>query len=477
MEGLSAMRATHGINRQCRVLWAALALVAALSLLSSVINPLFEPPDELQHYQFVRYLVNERKLPVQELSKEVRQTRRLFDRAPNGLHRQPLYYAVGAMLVAWIDDPEETPPGNPFWAYMPEQVSRDNKQQYLNTDSQTFPDSGTALTVHLLRLWSIVLTLCTVTAMWLLGRTLWPDEPTKVAAMLSIAVLNPMFLYLAGAITNDNLIILCGTLSLWLSVRALKDGFTYRTTILIGVVWGCALLSKLTGLILAIPWGIALVYIAGQRQDRKLFISRIAVVIGIALALSGWWFIRHLLLYGELFTLSVMGDWVSRRQLGTTWIWHDLVYSWTTLWGRFAYGQVPLPPIIYWIFLALSVVATGGLIKSFVRVTQYRRWAQTRWPVWLVFLTTLVTFTAAAVFYMVNNPTGANARYVFPALSALSPLLAHGIFAWFSRWRRVIHKGIVAFMLGVAVFSIGLFLPWTYARPRLLTEALVAAQI
>ena len=46
MEGLSAMRATHGINRQCRVLWAALALVAALSLLSSVINPLFEPPDE-----------------------------------------------------------------------------------------------------------------------------------------------------------------------------------------------------------------------------------------------------------------------------------------------------------------------------------------------------------------------------------------------------------------------------------------------
>ncbi|HJL70551.1 MAG TPA: glycosyltransferase family 39 protein, partial [Anaerolineales bacterium] len=324
MEGLSALRAIDRINRQRHVLWVALALVAALSLFSSATNPLFEPPDELQHYQFVRYLVEERKLPVAELNKEASQTRRLFDSTPSGLNRPPLYYIIGALLVAQIDDPEEIPAGNPFWAYMPEQVSRDNKQQFLNTDSQTFPYNGTALTVHLLRLWSSALALCTVTVMWLLGRTLWPDGLARMAAMLSIAVLNPMFLYLAGAITNDNLIILCGTLSLWLSVRALKDGFTYRTTILIGVVWGCALLSKLTGLMLAIPWGVALVYTAEQRQDRKLFISRIAVVIGIALALSGWWFIRHLLLYGELFTLSVMGDWVSRRQLGTTWIWHDL---------------------------------------------------------------------------------------------------------------------------------------------------------
>ncbi len=477
MEGLSALRAIDRINRQRHVLWVALALVAALSLFSSATNPLFEPPDELQHYQFVRYLVEERKLPVAELNKEASQTRRLFDSTPSGLNRPPLYYIIGALLVAQIDDPEEIPAGNPFWAYMPEQVSRDNKQQFLNTDSQTFPYNGTALTVHLLRLWSIALALCTVTVMWLLGRTLWPDDLTRMAAMLSIAVLNPMFLYLAGAVNNDHLIILFGTLILWLSVCALRDGFAWKTTVFIGLTWGLALLSKLTGLILAVPWGVALVLTARQHRDVLLFISRFAAVVGIALALSGWWFVRNLLLYGELFVLPVLGDWVSREQLGTTWTWHDLVYSWTTLWGRFAYGQVPLPRIIYWFCLTLSVVSTGGLIKSFVRVTQYRRWAQTRWPVWIVFLTTLVTFAAAAAFYMVNNPTGANARYIFPALSALSPLLVHGIFTWFSQWRRVVHKGIVAFMLGVALFSIGLFLPWTYAKPRLLTEALVAAQI
>lgn len=461
------MRGADVSTRQRHILWVALVLVAVLSSLSSVISPLFEPPDELQHYQFVRYLVDKRELPVQELDGEISQS-----------HQPPLYYVIGALLVAGIDDPEEIPPRNPFWAYVAGQVSRDNKQQFLNPHSQAFPYRGTALVVHLLRLWSVALALGTVTVMWLLGRTLWPDEPTKVVAMLSVAVLNPMFLYIAGAVNNDNLIILCGTLSLWLSARALKDGFAWRTTLLIGLVWGCALLSKLTGLILAVSWGVALVWTAWQRRDGRLFISRFAAMVGIALAFSGWWFIRNIQVYGEVFALQrVLDIWGAREQLDLAWIWHDLVYSWTTLWGRFAYGQVPLPHLIYWLFLALSACAMGGIIKQSARLMRRKSWAQTRWPVWLVLLTTLVTYAAALVYYIVKNPTGANGRYIFPSLSALSALLVYGISVWFTQWRRVVLNGIVVIMLSVALFSIGLFLPWTYARPRLLTETEAWAQI
>ena len=79
-------------TRQRYVLWVALVLVAVLSSLSSVISPLFEPPDELQHYQFVRYLVDQRELPVQELDGEISQS-----------HQPPLYYVIGALLVAGIE--------------------------------------------------------------------------------------------------------------------------------------------------------------------------------------------------------------------------------------------------------------------------------------------------------------------------------------------------------------------------------------
>ena len=110
------------------ILWVALALVAVLSSLSSVVSPLFEPPDELQHYQFVRYLVDQRELPVQELDAEISQS-----------HQPPLYYVIGALLVAGIDDPQEIPPRNAFWGYLAGQVGQDNKQQFLNPIIIVYP--------------------------------------------------------------------------------------------------------------------------------------------------------------------------------------------------------------------------------------------------------------------------------------------------------------------------------------------------
>ena len=184
--------------QQRRILLVALLLVMALSSLSSIVNPIFEPPDELQHYQFIRYLLKVNRLPIQELSDDIPDTVRWLNQLPSGsgMHRQPLYYAIASLLVAGINDPEEIPQLNHFWNHTSERISRDNKQQYLNSASQAFPYRGTALVVHILRLWSVVLALGTVTTMWLLGITLWPSEPTKVAAMLSIGVMNPMFLYI-----------------------------------------------------------------------------------------------------------------------------------------------------------------------------------------------------------------------------------------------------------------------------------------
>ena len=460
------------VLQQRSILLVALFLVMALSLLSSIVNPIFEPPDELQHYQFVRYIVDNNGLPIQELSSDVPGTWRWFNQVPSGsgMHRQPLYYALASLLVAGIKDPEEIPQLNHFWNHTSERINRDNKQQYLDTASQAFPYRGTALVVHILRLWSVVLALGTVTTMWLLGITLWPNEPAKVAAMLSIGVMNPMFLYLSGSINNDNLIILCGTLCLWLSVRALRDNFAWSTTIFIGLVWGCALLSKLTGILLAVPWVISLILTARHQKDIRLFISRFATMFGIALALSGWWFIRHYLIYGKFFALPVMGTWVMRQQLGKAWIWHDIMYSWTTLWGRFAYGQVPLPQFVYWLLLLLFLVSIGGTTRQLVTALRHQKFAETRWSIWLVLSTTLFTYIVALAYFVANNPTGANSRYIHPALSAFASLFVYGISAWFAGWRRVALNGTVVIMIGVAIYSISIFLPWTYAKPRLVYE-------
>ena len=453
--------------QQRTILLVTLVLVTTLSSLNSFVNPIFEPPDELQHYQLVRYILDNRRLPSHE-SKPISLTQEWFNQTPSGIHRPPLYYVLGSLLVAGIKDPQEIPPRNHFWDHNSKQANRDNKQQYLYNESQAFPYRGTALVVHTLRIWSVVLALGTVTTMWLLAIELWPSHPTKVATMLAIGVMNPMFLYISGSINNDNLIILCGTLCIWLSVRALRDNFAWNTTILIGLVWGCALLAKLNGTLLAVPWIISLTCTAIRRGNIRLFLSRFATTFGIALALSAWWFIRHYLIHGKLFTLPVMGTWAIRDQLGPAWIWHDIMYLWTNLWGRFGYGQVVLPQIVYWFTLILFLISIGGAARKIVTTLLHRKVTETRWPIWLVLATTLLTYVLALAYYVTNNPTGANSRYIYPALASFATLFTYGLSSWETDQQPFTLRNIVVIMICLAIYSISIFLPWTYAKPRLL---------
>jgi 4-amino-4-deoxy-L-arabinose transferase-like glycosyltransferase len=462
------MRATATRLEQRQILWLALALVAFLSSLNSLVSPPFEPPDELQHYQFVRYLVDQRRLPVQTLEGEISQS-----------HQPPLYYVVGALLVAAIDDPAEIPPRNPFWAYyLAGEVSRDNKQQFLNPDSQAFPYRGTALVVHLLRLWSVVLALGTATVTWLLGRTLWPEEPIKVAAMLSLSVVSPMFVYVSGTVNNDNLVILCGALILWLSLTGLENGFAWRTTLSIGAVWSCAMLTKITGIIAVVPWAVALVCAARKRRDPGLLLSRLTAILGIALLLTGWWFIRNIHLYGDPLALQrVLDVWGEREHLDSVWIWNDLVYGWTTFWGRFGYGQIPMPPVIYWFFLALTIYGASGLVGLARGLVGQGDWSQSDRSIWLTLTAASAAFVAGLLYYIIRNPTGANGRYAFPALPALSALIVYGISTRSRRRQGPVLGGVGLTSAGIGLFSIGILLPWTYARPALLSETEVLAQI
>jgi 4-amino-4-deoxy-L-arabinose transferase-like glycosyltransferase len=452
---------------QKRILVGALLLVALLSTLISLTTPLFEPPDELQHYQFVRYLIDYKQLPVQQPDGPVSQS-----------HQPPFYYLGGALLTAAIPNPQTLPERNLFWGY-DDNVSRDNKLQFLVSPDYSFPYQGTARVVHVLRLWSILLSLITVLAVWQLGQLLWPDNSGKVALLLALSVLNPMFLYMSGAANNDSMVIMFGALLLWLTVRGMRDGFTWRTTILIGFVWGGALLSKLTGLMLVTTWGTALLWTAWSKRDWHLLFSRTALILTIATGVAGWWFIRNQTIYHDPLALQIVLDvWGERipENASLANLWPDVRYSWTNFWGRFGYGQVPMPSFVYLFFLAVSLLAgSGGLLWLSKRPSCYT----TRRAIWLVLLLSVMTYGGALFYYIFRNPTGANGRYVFPALPAIAAILTGSLGVWLDRWQRPfpIYPIFVALLAGMAVFTSTIFLPWTYARPRLLSEESALAQV
>ena len=456
-----------------RDLWTRAAFVVLLLLpvllaaLTSFLNPLFEPPDELLHYQFVRTLIDERELPVQQLDGPLSQ-----------YHQPPLYYVIGALLTATVEDDDTIPARNPHWtSYQTDQIHRDNKAQFLPANSSNYPYLGTTLFMHALRLWSLLLTIGTVLLIWLSGRTLWPDDPHKQLLFLAIATLVPMFIYIGGSANNDNLIIFFAALIFWLSIRALKEGFSWPLTIILGLVWGLAILSKMSGLILAAPWAGGLLWVSWQRKDWRLLITRSITIGAIALLLSAWWFVRNVQIYNELSGLEQMLDIWGERQAAEFTELHlggTLGYAWSSFWGRFGYGQIVLPRFIYWIYAGLVLLALIGLVKFWLAKGQRPSWKGSL-GAWFVAVCMFMAFVTGFFYFMLRNPSGANGRYIFPALPAFAFLMVVGLTS-FNRWRRLLPLLLLS-LAGLAVFSLAFFVPWSYSPPRLLTEEKAMQQI
>jgi 4-amino-4-deoxy-L-arabinose transferase-like glycosyltransferase len=445
-----------------RFLVAIALLALLLSTYSSLRNRPFESPDELEHYQFVRYLLDQRALPVLDPQGPLSQ-----------YHQPPLYYLGGALFVAGVDDDGQLPERNPQWlSYRPGEVHRDNKAQFLPLPAFRFPYAGTARVLHLLRFWSILISAGTLFVMWRLVRDIWPDRPARRLLAFALFAFNPMLLYIAGSANNDNLVTLLGALMLWLSLRALERGFPWLNTVAIGLVWGLAMLTKLNGLLLLVPWSAALLVASWDRRDWQLFLSRALAIMVLALGLAGWWFVRNELLYGELFALETMLDiWGKRLDRGPSALFEAIVYAWQSLWGRFGYGQIVLPGPFNWGFTALALLAGAGGLLSLRRPG----WRDTLSGRWLVMVMTVAGYAAALFYFIVRNPTGANGRYLFPAFPALAILLAAGLAAVpAARWFR---HATLLFLSVTAVFALAWLVPWTYGAPRQIALAEARSQL
>ncbi|MCK4450384.1 MAG: hypothetical protein KAX26_07320, partial [Anaerolineae bacterium] len=80
--------------------WAiALILTAffALGIVYNVATPLFEKPDEIWHYPYVKYLADGQGLPVQDLVR----AQPLMKQEST---QPPLYYVTAALATFWIED-------------------------------------------------------------------------------------------------------------------------------------------------------------------------------------------------------------------------------------------------------------------------------------------------------------------------------------------------------------------------------------
>jgi 4-amino-4-deoxy-L-arabinose transferase-like glycosyltransferase len=289
------------------------------------------------------------------------------------------------------------------------------------------------------------------------------------AGAAAIVAFNPQFLFMSGAINNDVIAGLFGSILLWIGVAIVRSGLTTRRSVGLALAFAFALMAKFN-LAFALPLvELALLLAAWPRRDWRGFVKANLFIAAAVALIAGWWFVRNTQLYGEPTGVQRMNElWGGRNPAESFGLAvGEIPYAWSSFWGRFGYGQIPLPDTVYIGALIVTLMGVAGLVSALARRLFSR--TQVRQLVLVIFSALL--FAAALFGYMMSSTAGPMGRFYFPGLSAFGLLLASGWTTLFNlretRYSLLLTRYAIpsaAFALALVAFF-GYFIP-AYAAPQ-----------
>ncbi len=410
-----------------------------LGIVYSVSSPILEAPDEMWHYSYVRHLTTEHALPQWDAESPAAQES----------SQPPLYYTVAALATDWIDASrlEDLPDRNPHWGYPAAGTVNDNKNMFFHRrlGVAAFPWQGATLVVHLARLANLSFGALTVGATYLLAKEVFPKRPIAAAAATGIVAFNPQFLFVSSAVNNDATVSAFCTAALWLLMRGLRHGYTTQRVAALGGVAGLATLSKVSALAL-LPFAIVCIGVrtwlmsasvnqastdeVGNQQGHRStkFLVHCSLFLVLVLVISGWWYIRNAVLYGDALGVETHLEtwWAHEEPVSLATIWTQLANVEVSFWGAFGWGNVHLPPAFYIVLRVAVRLALAGLLMWGGQAWRARRQPSSRaWSLALLFLWVLMVFVALLSWMQLVE--AALGRLLFPAIGGIAVLMTWGL--------------------------------------------------
>jgi len=444
-----------------RARWLLGLLVAGYLLLTAAyaaVTPVFEGFDGLAHYAAATFYRTERRLP--ELTPAtVRDSYELIT-------QPPLYHLVaGLAATGWPVEPARQLAQASVNPYFDQSLSYRQTVILPEMPATALAPAWIARFVSLLG--GLLALLCT----WWLARLFFPQQVWLAAAAAAVAAFNPQFLYTAVSMTNDAWAAGGAALALAAAAHAALRADAPRGWLWVGLALGLAALTKYSTLLVAAPVGLLwLDY--WRRQGWRPALRGALWASGGFLALAGWWFVRNLLLYGEIVPFARMAEVLPtmRRALP-----YDLPTTlgyapWlvASFWGVFVAVIAPgwYLDLTRWFML----LGFGGLFPE-LRLLRARCAPNLR-LVYLVLLPWLAIVAASVLYWTSTVDYGEQGRLAHIGASAFGVTMAVGWAGWApQRWQAALHGLLVAFMLALAVTGFGV-LRTAFALPPALPQPL-----
>jgi small subunit ribosomal protein S36 len=303
--------------------------------------------------------------------------------------------------------------------------------------------------VWLMRLLSILVVAPLPIIAWAAARTLTGDGPVPlVAAALPVTL--PGLSRVGGSVQNDDLMILLVGLLTLVMAKVLAGDLRKRTGLAAGTLTGLACLTKGFGLVL--PVFVTAVYAVAWLRHRRRPLAPWGLAMASAAALSAWWWLRNVALYGAVQPSGLGRYWEARIEGrganagGTTGefvvkFWERFSFR---MWGGIGYPENPrLAVWLTWAWLILLLVGVGLGVAYGLRGRWGRAAALTLTLPWLLTVGLLLV-SARSSFLENRQLPGIQGRYTYPALVALVVLFAIGVCWAARRWARWLPLAVLA---------------------------------
>jgi hypothetical protein len=430
--------AADGGRGQARLLWlgvggAVLAFVVVATLWLYV--PTYQPPDEASHVAYARELSHGR-LPTIDSQIDSRGDARLARmlRPRNARHRTiwtanhpPLYYALVAVpLRVGLDS------GHPIWG------------------------------VQAARLLSVGLSALGLVALAYVVVQLVPGRPQLAVAAAGLVALLPSFISASARVYTDSLAFLTTTAVLAASVVLLVRGPSAVRLAAVAASASLAALTRASGLLVVGVAGLA-VLVGVWRGSQGGAVRRggravvWAGVVGAAVvAVSGWFYLRNLRLYGDLTGSAALFERFGRTPRGSVLELVTRPGFWGVqqqrLWG--VTNVIPadgsVAPRLWW----LGLVPLAGLVLVAGRWLARRGRGGRPDPgrtLGFGLCVLLLGLLQLSLVQFVSQGGSAHVRYLFPGLVTVGLVVAVGLMALPGGRRGV---PVVAMLLAMAAASL-----------------------
>jgi hypothetical protein len=410
-----------------------------------------------------------------------------------------LFYAAVALAILPIDR-SDFPSWVRFNASHPaitRGATSDTPNIFIHSAREDPPWTGSVLAVHVARLVSLLFGALTIVGIFVAGQKLTGRNDLALLSAALVAF-TPQFVYISASVNNDSLIAATAT---WVGAIALKFSsanfqVSKQYAVWAGVLLGLGLLSKLSGLILLPLVGIAWLIrwqsqhpnvtlenwlyrlwrepgarsgwpaqsVSGSRNPPHTISAKIGaefgsliLFTGTAVLVSGWWYARNIVLYGDPLGWRVwLSDLGVRTPTPTLWqLLPELPTLFRTYWADF--GGLQFGGVVYVILAAITVIALVGFIKF--QVSNFKSPAKFGYQISnLIFLALWLGIVSAGVLRYMQTTPAAQGRLLFPELVPIGVLMASGLSAW---TRRAWLPGMVS----VALLALTLAAPFALIRP------------